>query len=157
MNKTKAEKYIGMTNTMKCGMKATIIAYRGCADIDIRFENGTVRKHMKTNCFRQGDIAPTPMNKKTHYIGQTRRMNCGLNATVIVYRGYNDIDVQFENGTIRKHKSIKSFENCKISPTQFGTKTYHIGKTNTMKCGMNATIIAYRGCKDIDVQCESIT
>ena len=64
MSKIKAEKYIGMTNTMKCGMKATIIAYRGCADIDIQFEDGTIREHMKTNCFRQGDIAPTPVNKK---------------------------------------------------------------------------------------------
>lgn len=40
----KATKYLGMTRTMKCGMKATIIAYRGYDDIDVKFENGGVCK-----------------------------------------------------------------------------------------------------------------
>lgn len=42
---------------MKCGMKATIIAYRGHQDIDIKFEDGTICKYKKANNFTKGNIA----------------------------------------------------------------------------------------------------
>ena len=44
------------------------------------------------------------------YIGVTCTMNCGLEATIIAYRTYNDIDIQFEDGTIRLHTNVKSLD-----------------------------------------------
>lgn len=89
MNRINAKKYIGMANTMKCGMKATIIAYRGCADIDIQFEDGTVRTNVTTGNFKKGNINNPQINKSLakakDCIGQTRIMNCGMKATVIAY------------------------------------------------------------------------
>lgn len=32
---------VGTTQLMSCGLTATVIAYRGCMNIDIEFENGT--------------------------------------------------------------------------------------------------------------------
>lgn len=44
MSKIKPEKWIGQTRMMKCGMKATVIAYRNFNDIDVQFENGTIHE-----------------------------------------------------------------------------------------------------------------
>ena len=150
--KSQAKKYLGMTRTMNCGLKATVIAYRGYRDIDVQFEDGTVREHKDTDSFKKGTIIP--IQAKNKYIGQTRTMNCGMKATIIAYRGFFDIDVQFENGALREHRDIKAFRKGAIMPRPAGKKTYRIGQTRMMSCGIQATVIAYRGCKDIDIQFE---
>ena len=158
MPKNAAEKYLGMTRTMKCGMKATIIAYRHCNDIDVKFENGLVREHLTSNAFKTGDISTRPRGLKKDYIEQTRMMNCGMNATCIAYRKGIDIDIQFENGFIRKHTSISSFKLGEISPKPFiNGKKHYTGMTRTMNCGIKATIIEYRERNDIDIQFEDST
>lgn len=48
---------IGISMMMNCGMKATIIAYRNCNDIDVQFEDGTIVKHKRIGNFRGGHIA----------------------------------------------------------------------------------------------------
>lgn len=153
--KSQAKKYLGITKTMNCGLKATIIAYRNAKDIDVQFEDGTIREHKDTNSFKKGTIIP--IQAKNKYMGQTRTMNCGMKATIIAYRGFFDIDVQFEDGTIREHRDIKAFKKGAIMPKPTGKKTYRIGQTRMMSCGMRATIIEYRGSKDIDIQFEDGT
>lgn len=148
--KSQAKKYLGMTRTMNCGLKATIIAYRKYTDIDVQFEDGTIHEHKDIDSFKKGTIIP--IQAKNKYIGQTRTMNCGMKATIIAYRGFFDIDVQFENGAIREHRDIKAFRKGAIMPRPAGKKTYRIGQTRMMSCGMQATIIAYRGTNDIDIQ-----
>lgn len=157
MNETNAEKYTGQTRMMNCGMNATVIVYRNSKDIDIQFENGTVRKHVIINSFLKGNISYKPQCTKNDYIGQTRTMNCGMKATIIKYRRYKDIDVQFEDNTIREHVSISSFSKGNISPpsTSIQPKNKHIGETRTMNCGLKATVIAYRTYKDVDIQFEN--
>lgn len=157
MRKVNPETYIGMTCTMNCGMKATIIAYRNAKDIDVRFEDNTVRKHTNISSFNTGRISLTPRVKNQAHIGQTKLMRCGLNATIIAYRNAKDIDVRFENGTVRKHMDISRFNKCEISiKSKLKAKNY-LGQTRLMKCGMYATVIAYRKYKDIDVQFEDGT
>lgn len=153
-------KYVGKIRTMNCGLKATIIAYRKFNDIDVQFENGTIRRHVRIDNFEQGKINETPRIKQPNVnnrIGQTNVMNCGMTATVIAYRKYNDIDVQFTDGTIRKHVTISAFDRGVIRKTPLHKNTDYIGKTNTMKCGLKATIIAYRRSDDIDIQFEDGT
>lgn len=158
MPKNAAEKYLEMTRTMNCGMKATIITYRTYNDIDVKFENGTIRKHMRTDAFKMGNITPSEFGTKTDYIGQTRMMNCGMTASIITYRNNNDIDVRFENDDIRKHMKMSSFKNGKIALESFDKrKTDYINMTRTMNCGMKATIIEYRRCDDVDIQFENGT
>lgn len=159
MRRINAEKYIGMTKTMNCGMKATVIAYRNYKDIDVRFENGIISEHKMISSFKNGCILPTPItaNAKNKYTGQTRTMNCGLKATVIVYRESTDIDVRFENGIILKHRKVSDFNKGTINPNGCRKDANIIGQTRTMKCGMKATIIAYRKMDDIDVRFEDGT
>ena len=42
---------------MKCGLKATVIAYRGCHDIDVQFKNKIIVSHKTWDAFVKGGIA----------------------------------------------------------------------------------------------------
>ena len=48
---------VSETRVMNCGMKATIIRYGGCNDIDVRFEDEAVVEHKTYNAFEKGRIA----------------------------------------------------------------------------------------------------
>lgn len=53
MTQKKDNTKIGETQIMHCGLKATIISYRTSTDIDIQFEDGTIRQHVGMPRFRQ--------------------------------------------------------------------------------------------------------
>lgn len=55
---------VGETQMMNCGMRATIIRYRKYADIDVRFEDGTVAEHKRYDIFRKGEIAHESLSQK---------------------------------------------------------------------------------------------
>ena len=161
------KKRIGMTHIANNGMEMTIIEYRNCNDIDVQFEDGEITKHKTYQSFLKGGIAhPTIKISKSQIlhakdrIGKTTTANNGMKMTIIEYRNYNDIDVQFENGTIIKHICYQNFLNGSI--TLFKNKidihaNDRIGKTTTANNGIKMTIIEYRNCSDIDVQFEDGT
>lgn len=157
MTKINPKKYIGQTRMMNCGMKATIIAYRKYKDIDVQFEDNTIREHVSIGNFNKKNISPplTSIQPKNKHIGETRTMNCGLKATVIVYRNYKDVDVKFENGIVRKHRGLDEFQRQAISPIPPRKGKAIIGKTKMMNCGMKATITNYRNMNDIDIRFEN--
>ena len=77
---------LGETRMMNCGMEATIIRYGTCADIDVRFEDGTVAVHKTYNAFKKGEIANPNMKVSAEdRLGETRMMNCGMEAAIIRY------------------------------------------------------------------------
>ena len=140
---------LGETRMMNCGMEATIIRYENARDIDIRFEDGTVVEHRQYDQFKKGGIANP--NIKTSRLGETRMMNCGMEATIIRYNTSKDIDVRFEDGTIVKHRTYDKFEKGNIVNPNFNP---HLGETRMMNCEIEATIIRYGGYEDIDIRFE---
>ena len=89
------------------------------------------------------------MSKFIDRTDEKRMMNCGLEATIIRYGGYKDIDVQFEDGQVVYRRDYTSFKKGEIAPP-----IERIGEKRMMNCGLEATIIRYGGCNDIDVQFE---
>lgn len=100
--------HIGEINKMNCGMTAKIIAYRNNHDLDIEFEDGSIVTNKTYHNFKEGKISTKSLNAITR-IGETRTMNCGLNATIITYNSAHDMSVQFEDGTIVTHKYYTDF------------------------------------------------
>ena len=150
--KTSAKNCLGETRMMNCGMKATIIRYGKYADIDVRFEDGAVAKNKAYGEFKKGGIANPNIKTFTEVrLGETRLMNCGMEATIIRYGGATDIDVRFEDGTIAKCKGYKEFKKGGIANPNFNPR---LGETRGMNCGMEATIIRYENSRDIDVRFE---
>ena len=144
---------LGETRMMNCGMKATIIRYGACMDIDVRFEDGAVVKHKRYSTFEKGEIAdPNIKTSAENCLGETRMMNCGMEATIIRYRNNADIDVRFEDGGVGEHKRYGEFKKGRIANTNI--KASRLGETRMMKCGMEAAIIRYGKYTDIDVRFE---
>ncbi len=96
-------------------------------------------------------------NEQNPRIGEQRKMNNGLYATIIEYRRSYDIDIQFEDGTIVKNKAYKSFKIGDIGYPINHIGEQKIGEQRQMNNGMYATIIAYRNNTDIDIQFEDGT
>ena len=112
---------IGETKLMDCGMVSTVLSDNGYKSITIQFEDGTVVKNCRRDKFREGKIKkPSPKQKPTipqpkiSYVGKTKTMNCGLNATVIEDFGCKNITVQFEDGLIKKNCRRDKFREGKI-------------------------------------------
>ena len=145
---------LGETRMMNCGMEATIIQYENAGDIDIRFEDGTVTKHKTYYTFKKGQIANPNIKASTEdRLGETRMMNCGMEATIIRYGGYNDIDVHFEDGAVVEHRQYRDFKKGGIAYPS-ATAEDRLGETRMMNCGMKAAIIRYGSAVDIDVRFE---
>ena len=155
--KVSAENCLGETRMMKCGMEATIIRYNGVRDIDVRFEDGTVVEHKAYDSFKKGEIAKRNIKASAKdRLGETRMMNCGIEATIIRYGNSKDIDVCFKDGAIAKCKDYKAFKRGRIAHPST-TAGNRLGETRMMNCGMEATIIRYGGATDIDVHFEDGT
>ena len=117
---------LGETRTMNCGMEATIIRYGNATDIDVRFEDGAVTKHKAYKEFGNGKIANPNVKDR---LGETRMMNCGMEATIIRYGNNTDIDVCFEDGAIVEHKAYDAFKKGGIAHRSLslshGSKDFH--------------------------------
>ena len=153
-----SKKRIGEKRMMNCGMEAEIIAYRGYEDIDIRFADGTIREHCRIDNFLSGSIGKVCAEER---LGEKRMMNCGLEAEIIAYRNAMDMDVRMSDGRIVKGCHYDVFKRCAISGLGAGSHRVmtlknnqfrRIGEKRMMNCGIEAEIIAYRACSDIDVR-----
>ena len=108
---------INKTNIAKNGQRMTIIEYRKCNDIDIKFEDGTIVKHKSYNTFQKGEIKNPNLQHtliKKDKVNETNIATNGQKMTIIKYQKYNDIDVQFEDGSVVTHKDYKSFKKGNI-------------------------------------------
>ena len=146
---------LGETRMMNCGMKATIIRYGRCDDIDVRFEDGALVEHKDYSKFKKGKIAnPNTKASVENRLGKIRIMNCGMKATIIRYNGVHDIDIRFEDGKVAEHKTYGAFKKGGIAHPST-TAEARLGETRMMNCGMKAAIIRYGGALDIDVRFEN--
>lgn len=121
---------LGETRMMKCGMKATIIRYGKYTDIDVRFEDGTIIEHRQYIQFKKGGIAnPNFKASAENCLGETRMMNCGMEATIIRYNTGKDIDVRFEDETVVEHRGYGNFKTGGITHPLIslnnGSKDFH--------------------------------
>ncbi len=148
------KKYVGLTETMQNGQKATIIRYNGSGDITVQFEDGRIAEHKTMSNFRQKRIKNPNL---TSHLLEERLMTCGMLAKIIAYRSRDDIDVEFADGYIAKSKSYANFRRGTITnPNEIGGR---IGKNMRERIGRIAysrehipmKLIEYRKCSDIDV------
>lgn len=94
------------------------------------------------------------MPKFIDHIGETAKASNGMLMTIIAYRKYADIDVQFEDGTEVAHRHYDRFIAGSI---QYPVSKLHIGETYINRAGLKMTIVQYRDYTDADVQFEDGT
>lgn len=145
---------IGIYKDMNCGIRAKISEYITYRNIIVEFEDGY---KVKSNCKSFEDGIITHPNIKTIFtsnrLNETKIMNNKQLATIIRYCYCDDIDIQFEDGTIKTTTYNKfnmgGVENKNInnSPTK-----YRIGYTKNNKQGCLMKIIEYLNCDDIVIE-----
>lgn len=105
---------IGEKRIAHNGMEMEIVGYRGVTDIDVRFADGTIVKHKRYCNFKAGNIKYPSVSR----IGEAKTATNGMTMTIIKYRNARDIDVQFEDGSISRHKTYLAFCDGYIKPNQ---------------------------------------
>lgn len=157
---------IGEKNVAHCGMEMTIVEYFHRHNITVKFADGTIRHNITYQQFRNGCVAPekhslVSIKNTAQYLGQSQRNNAGDVMTVLVYRNSNDIDVQFDDGTIVSHRSVDDFRHGSIlNPNSTNSRDSRLrqqalsrlGEIHYNKLNESVTIIAYRNSEDVDVK-----
>ena len=131
------------------GENAKIIDYISSSNITVQFDDGTIVTNKNLVDFKKGNIGKPIENR----IGKVSKSNSGLNMTIIRYTSYRDIDIQFDDGTIVKHKDYGSFLRGEIAYPQ----SERLGERKISKNGREMKVIVYRNYKDIDIQFEDGT
>ena len=138
---------IGVSNF---GEKMEIIDYISSSDITVKFEDGTIVSGKTYGCFKDGKIKNPNFYQRR--IGEENISKHGQKMKIVAYRSATDIDIQFENGTIVTNKTYRNFQKGTIENT-----AGRIGESRPSTTGEMMTIIAYRGCHDMDIQFEDGT
>ena len=101
----KIEKYIQRDN---CGQDRRETSLMGIKPYSPHEDSPIISFHT--------DICDSPeyISKRRSLIGQTKRMNCGMKATVVEDFGCNNITVQFEDGSIKKKCKKEQFHRGSI-------------------------------------------
>ncbi len=164
IRKQSSNSLIGQTIRMNNGMNATCISYKRSDNIDIQFEDGTIVEHVNKQSFLKGQVTNPVLGRgkslEKDYVGLSSIMNNGMLATIVRSNGYDDIDVQFEDGTVVKNVSKARFERKNIAnPTIGNNPLNHLkasveGKTLKMTCGLDATCIKDDGAYDLTIRFE---
>lgn len=95
---------------------------------------------------------------RVNRVGESNISNEGYKMTIKEYRSAKSIDVEFDDGTIRKDVQYSSFKSGRISKIPRERKNNlsekRIGEENVAECGMRMRITAYRSATDIDIEFE---
>lgn len=147
---------VGQISIMSNGMKATITKYRNYQDIDIQFEDGKKREHVRYKEFMHGRIAYDPRDELSiSKIGETVvHKKSGMLLSLICYRNATDIDIEFEDGAIVKHKTYSCFKKGLV---QYPIPNYipvekREGTQLIMNNGLEAECVSYSSTHDINVK-----
>lgn len=142
---------VGERRRMCDGSLAKVIGYRNRNDIDIEFaDTKEVKEHVQYSGFIKGQYV-RKVSVADERVGESKMMNCGALATIVKYRDSGDIDIEFDDGTLRKHVSYYNFLRGSVSIRNDQSRT---GTTVRMWCGLDATIKRYHDSLHMDVAFE---
>jgi hypothetical protein len=160
--KNRGKGRIGDTITATNGQTMTIIGYRGSADIDVQFSDGTIVEHRTISAFNKGTIR-NPNSKVnslkfvTNKIGETSKTTNGQLMTIVGYRNSQDIDIQFSDGTVVYNKIYHNFVKGKVINPNDTYSAKRIGETSKATNGQLMTIIEYNNAENITIQFDDGT
>ena len=164
---TKTER-VGEVRRANNGQLMKIIGYKNANNIDIQFEDGTIVKDRTYKMFKKGGIknpnitdrrkrrvSGTDILLSEYRLHEVNTASNGQEMKIIHYRDVNDIDIQFEDGTIVRHKAYGEFKdgyikNPSVTELDMLRKQY-IGNIRMSKCGMRLKIVDVHSVDDMDI------
>lgn len=156
---------VGETNRTKNGQLMTLIAYRSSKDVDVQFEDGSVKSHVAYGNFKRGAVSH-PSNAPELYgaqtrIGQMQKNNQGLYMKIIAYHSFRKVEVEFKDGSTR-YCTYDAFMKGSVVHSGYSSPNHQailsnrrksrLGKTGINNQGYKMRIIEYNSSKDVTVQ-----
>ena len=167
------DKYLGETTTAKNGQKMKIVKFYTPSNLTIEFEDKTIVTDQTYEHFKTGSIRNPNYNLQKQisdkHKGEERIANNGMKMKIIKYNNYLDVDIQFEDGAITRHRKYEEFKKGKIGhPNSLRSRAKTINlkncpkserkdEVNIMNNGQKAKIIEYFTNKNITVEFEDGT
>ena len=105
------EPKVGRSKNNNDGYHMTIIAYRRSDDLDVMFDDGTIVEHRSMQSFDNGSIQ---YPKWKQHVGRTVKAHNGMTMKIIAYHSWDNVDVEFEDGTRVYGRIISEFNKGKI-------------------------------------------
>lgn len=147
---------IGEQSMSSCGLMMTIIKYRNATDIDVKFQDGTVVKHIWYRRFQDGHVKHPIAGNDGIRLGMSSVNKYGRDMKIVAYRNSLDIEVQFEDGTI-VNTTYDNFKNKSVLHPKDALSIRRLGETSRAINGQMMTIVRYHTKDNIDVQFEDGT
>ena len=155
------KEYLGKTILAANGMQMKVVKAQSIYDIDVEFEDGAIVsttlsafkkgyvKHPEKGCLEIQRKMYSEQRK-----GETSIASNGMKITLLEYRSNKDVDVQFEDGYIKKHIQYNAFlEGRVFHPSN--RRWNHTGESNIARNGLKMTVIkSYPESKRVDIQFE---
>lgn len=144
---------VGETSLSSKGEKMTIEAWRGNADIDVRFEDNTLVKNKTYANFKSGLITNPNFSAKKYIGMKSKHKVTGLDMEIIEFRNCSDVDIRFSDGYIAYNKSVQNFKNGKIT---YEAKS-RVGESKLANNGLLMEIVEYNSNNSMKVKFEDNT
>lgn len=160
VKRNRGETRIGEIRYNNKGERMKIIKYNSSMDITVEFDDGTKRDGVSYSSFKSGTISKKRVNRLSNEefylrVGETNYNTKGELMTILKYNNYSDIEVQFEDGTIKSGVSYQNFKSGKVSKSNDKIDIIsHVGETGINYEGYKMRIIKYESSTNIDVQFE---
>lgn len=119
---------IGEKQMMNCGVMAEIIDYRNAKDIDVKFEDGYIRKNIRYDNFKRGKVTYGIDYK----LGESNNNYQGLKMEIIQYFNANNVTIKFEDGTIKTNVNYSCFKKGSVKNNNFSS-IYNVGYLGNVK------------------------
>lgn len=150
-----AADYIGKMIHQNRGFNAKLIEFRG-DEVVVELNNGIRVENVSFEEWIEGkmelphefELERTTLleekreNNRKKYLGNTKKMKCGLMAAIIEYNNCNDITVQFEDGYIRKNVKLDRFKRGTVFHPDIENDAIDV-----RVCGFNKKKICDTSCK----------
>lgn len=149
------------------GQWMEIVKWNNSFDITVKFNDGTIREHVRYNHFLSGKVNPIHRTqrsetKKQNRIGERHLMKCGDYCEIIEYINSHNITVKFDDGTVLYKKYYVDFKNGliknpnhKTNPESHPRFKNRTGEAGILKNGQEIIIKDYRGRNDLDIQLKN--
>ena len=147
----------GEEQVMPDGRRFKITAYRSDYDLDVLTSAGDTLRHVRYVDFKKGFPAKGKRGRRwKDRTGERRTMASGEEAVVTASRECGRIDIQFDNGIIRKNVLYSSFYKGTLSSSPRKKNMYErrIGEKRLTPEGLLAVCTDYKTSIDIRVERE---
>ncbi len=137
---------IGKTRKNSKGEVMIVIAFRD-GKVDVRFPDGSVRKRVDLARFYQGRVL-----SPNYFIGKKRKNRRGKEITLVRFYNWNNVVVEFPDGSIRKRVNYLNFLTGGVLHPEDFLRSDCIGELRPNSVGEWMRIIDCRNLWDLDVQ-----